>query len=55
MCKKVEHKTYWKARSHLASLAKRTGSSSLQVYKCKECGWYHVGHRKVRLRGRKKW
>lgn len=47
---KQRHETEAAARAHAASLYRKRGAQGLNVYKCKFCGAWHVGHRPLRLK-----
>jgi hypothetical protein len=50
-CNKIRHDTYAAAKSHLGEVTALNMSKGtphkdkgLQVYRCPDCGKYHVGH-----------
>lgn len=42
---KVRHRTREAALRHMAALVAKDGSTRLNVYPCRKCGRWHVGHR----------
>ena len=41
---KVRHRTKAAALRHMAALIAKDGSTRMNVYLCKACGRWHVGH-----------
>lgn len=47
---KQRHPTEEAARAHVAALYHQRGALGLNIYKCKFCGAWHVGHRPLRFK-----
>lgn len=46
MCNgKIRHKYIHDAEKHLSTIIRKFGPSTLHVYQCFYCGYYHIGHK----------
>lgn len=43
--RKIRHESYQSALIHLKDLEQKDGDNGLNIYLCRYCGGFHVGHK----------